>query len=83
MTREQSIQELDLKYSPLLSQLQDAVGVAQSNLSQAQAVRNELYRQINEYYDALDSKVLIDAVIAKGVPDSKTINDSASAFEVI
>lgn len=82
MTREQSIQELDLKFAPLLAQLSDALTTAQFNLSQAQAQYSELQRQINEYYDAVAIKANAETTIAKGVPDTKVINDSVAALAV-
>lgn len=79
MTRQEAIDQLSLRYSPIMDDLNQQVIAINLQLTTAQGQYSEFINQINEYYDALDKKDSIDEIIARGLPDENQINNAANS----
>lgn len=68
MAREQQLKDIDTKYAQQMNDLQDAINQAQVELNGIIGQKQILINEVNEYYDAIDTKQRVDVIVAKGAP---------------
>ena len=68
MAREQQLKDIDTKYAQQMNDLQDTINQAQADLNSVIGQKQLLINEVNEYYDALDTKQRVDVIVSKGAP---------------
>lgn len=68
MTRKEKMDALEAKYVPKFKVHTDKIDIASTNLNDDRAARQIRLDAINSYYDALDAKVKVDAIVNLGEP---------------
>ena len=65
---DQLLQDIDEAFAQQIESAQGALNIAQFELTNLIAVREEKKRAVREYYEALADKERAEAIIAKGEP---------------
>lgn len=68
MTREEKQQQINAKYDNQIKSFQNIINQTQKDLDDLLIIKENNINEVNAYYDALETKISIDAVILKGEP---------------
>lgn len=82
MTRKEDIDNLSLKFYPIINDINNQINDLNQKLTMAQSQYSDFVIQINEYYDALDRKDSIDQIIARGLPDNAQVDTAVTGISI-
>lgn len=68
MKREEALAELEAKYQPAIDEAAGEVDSAKERLAGLRKQLDQARIELSRYFDAVDQKVVIDEIVARGKP---------------